>query len=317
MQRVRLESLEPRGWPAPVVTVGNFDGVHRGHQALVAAAVLGARSTGGVSVVLTFDPHPSRVLSPDRAPEALMTVDQKEELLSRLGVDRLALLPFTTEISRLAPEEFARRVLQRALGARRVVVGSNFRFGRGRAGDIALLRRLGDELGFEAQAVEPVWHEGAPISSTRIREALARGAVGAARELLGRAFFVDGEVVLGDGRGKLLGVPTANLALRNETLPRPGVYAATCRLLPAGGPRAAVVNLGRRPTFGGGETTLEAHLLDFSGDLYGAILRVEFQERLRDERRFDGPEALVKQIRDDIEAARAVLGASDGTVEKP
>ncbi len=317
MQRVRLESLEPRGWPAPVVTVGNFDGVHRGHQALLAAAVEGARATGGVSVVLTFDPHPSRVLSPDRAPEALMTADQKEELLARLGVDRLALLPFTAELSRRPPEEFARAVLQGALGARRVVVGSNFRFGQGRAGDIALLRRLGDELTFEVMAVEPVWHEGAPISSTRIREALARGAVAAARELLGRPFFVDGEVVRGDGRGRTLGIPTANLALRNETLPRPGVYAATGRLLPAGGPRAAVVNLGRRPTFGGGETTLEVHLLDFAGDLYGALLRVAFRERLRDERRFDGPEALVKQIRDDIEAARRVLGTDGGVVEKP
>ncbi len=252
MQRVRLNDLEPRGWPAPVVTVGNFDGVHRGHQALVGAAVEGAKAAGGVSVVLTFDPHPSRVLSPDRAPEALVTADQKEELLERLGVDRMALLPFTTELSVLTPPEFAAAVLRHALGARRVVVGTNFRFGRGRSGDVALLRRLGADLGFDVVAVEPVFHEGAPISSTRIREALARGAVEAARDLLGRPFFVDGEVVRGDGRGRTIGIPTANLALRNETLPRPGVYAATARLLPEGGLRAAVVNLGRRPTFGGG-----------------------------------------------------------------
>ncbi len=317
MQRVRLDSLEPRGWPAPVVTVGNFDGIHRGHQALVAAAVEGAQASGGVSVVLTFDPHPSHVLSPDRAPEALMTADQKEELLARLGVDRLALLPFTVELSGKTPRDFADAVLRRALGARRVVVGSNFRFGRGRAGDVPLLRGLGDDLGFDVVAVEPVTHEGAPISSTRIREALARGAVAAARDLLGRPFFVDGDVVRGDGRGRTLGIPTANLALRNETLPRPGVYAATCRVLPAGGPRAAVVNLGRRPTFGGGETTLEAHLLDFDGDLYGAALRVEFRERLRDERRFDGPDSLVKQIREDAEAARRTLAADGVVLEKP
>jgi riboflavin kinase/FMN adenylyltransferase len=174
---------------------------------------------------------------------------------------------------------------------------------------VALLRRLGHELGFDVVPVEPVAHEGAAISSTRIREALARGAVDAARDLLGRPFFVDGDVVRGDGRGRTLGIPTANLALRNDTLPRPGVYAATGRLLPEGEARPAVVNLGRRPTFGGGETTLEAHLLDFSGDLYGSAMRVDFRERLRDERRFDGPEALVKQIRDDIEAARRVLGA--------
>jgi riboflavin kinase/FMN adenylyltransferase len=317
MQRVRLTSLEPLGWPAPVVTVGNFDGVHRGHQALVKAAVEGAQETNGISAVLSFDPHPSHVLSPDRAPEALVTVDQKEELLARLGVDRLVLLPFTVELSRRTPADFAETVLGRALGARRVVVGTNFRFGRGRSGDVALLKRLGSELGFDVVAVEPVFHEGAPISSTRIREALARGAVGGARELLGRPFFVDGDVVHGDGRGRTIGVPTANLALRNETLPRPGVYAATCRILPSGGPRAAVVNLGRRPTFGGGETTLEAHLLDFDRDLYGASLRVEFRERLRDEQRFDGPEALVRQIREDVEAARRALAASGVVLEKP
>jgi riboflavin kinase/FMN adenylyltransferase len=317
MQRVRLNDLEPRGWPFPVVTVGNFDGVHRGHQALVGAAVEGAKASGGVSVVLTFDPHPSRVLSPDRAPEALVTVDQKEELLAGLGVDRLALLPFTVDLSSRNPPDFAAAVLQRALGARRVVVGTNFRFGRGRAGDVALLRRLGEGLGFDVVAVDPVFHEGAPISSTRIREALARGAVEAARDLLGRPFFVDGEVVRGDGRGRTIGIPTANLALRNETLPRPGVYAATCRRLPAAGRRAAVVNLGRRPTFGGGETTLEAHLLDFAGDLYGAVLRVEFRNRLRDEKRFEGPEALVGQIREDVEAARRALAADGVVLEKP
>jgi riboflavin kinase/FMN adenylyltransferase len=317
MQRVRLNDLEPRGWPFPVVTVGNFDGVHRGHQALVGAAVEGAKASGGVSVVLTFDPHPSRVLSPDRAPEALVTADQKEELLAGLGVDRLALLPFTIDLSSRTPPDFAAAVLQRALGARRVVVGTNFRFGRGRAGDVALLRRLGEDLGFDVVAVDPVFHEGAPISSTRIREALARGAVEAARDLLGRPFFVDGEVVRGDGRGRTIGIPTANLALRNETLPRPGVYAATCRPLSSAGRRAAVVNLGRRPTFGGGETTLEAHLLDFSGDLYGAVLRVEFRNRLRDEKRFEGPEALVKQIREDVEAARRALAADGVVLEKP
>jgi riboflavin kinase/FMN adenylyltransferase len=316
MERVRLTDLDPRGWPAPVVTVGNFDGVHRGHQALVGAAVEGAKATGGVSVVLTFDPHPSRVLSPDRAPEALLTVDQKEELLEGLGVDRLALLPFTKELSVLDPPEFASAVLRGALGARRVVVGTNFRFGRGRAGDVALLRRLGANLGFDVVAVEPVFHEGAPISSTRIREALARGAVVAARDLLGRPFFVDGDVVRGDGRGRTIGIPTANLALLNETLPRPGVYAATARILPGGGRRAAVVNLGRRPTFGGGETTLEAHLLDFEGDLYGARLRVEFRDRLRDEKRFEGPEPLVKQIREDVESARRVLAAEGVVLEK-
>jgi riboflavin kinase/FMN adenylyltransferase len=310
MEVVRLDSLEPRGWPEPALAVGNFDGVHRGHQALVALAVRDARAAGGASVVLTFDPHPSRVLSPDRAPASLMTLDQKAEILSGLGVDRLAVLPFTVELSRREPEDFAREVLQRALGARVVVVGSSFRFGRDRAGDLATLRRLGDELGFRVHGLRPVIARGGPISSTRIREALSRGAVDAARDFLGRRFFVEGVVVKGEGRGRLIGIPTANLQVLNEMVPGGGVYACWCRVLGADTPpRPAAVNIGRRPTFGGGLTTVEAHLLDFGGDLYGRTLRLEFQERLREERAFPGAEALVAQIRSDLGEARRVLSA--------
>jgi riboflavin kinase/FMN adenylyltransferase len=310
MEVVRLDSLEPRGWPEAALAVGNFDGVHRGHQALVALAVRDARAAGGTSVVLTFDPHPSRVLSPDRAPASLMTLDQKAEILAGLGVDRLAVLPFTVELSRREPEEFARQVLQRALGARVVVVGSSFRFGRGRAGDLETLKRLGDELGFRVHGLRPVIARGGPISSTRIREALSRGDVNAARDFLGRRFFVDGVVVTGEGRGRQIGIPTANLRVVNETAPGGGVYAGWCRIL--GGDatsRPAAVNIGRRPTFGGSGTTVEAHLLDFEGDLYGRTLRLEFHERLREERTFPGVEALVAQIRSDLGEARRVLTA--------
>ena len=313
MQRLRLETLQPLGWPEPAVTVGNFDGVHRGHQSLVAVAVDEARARGGCSVALTFDPHPSRVLSPDRAPASLMTVDQKAEALSGLALDRLAVLPFTFGLSRETAADFARRVLAEALGARVVVVGEGFRFGRGREGDLALLARLGLDLGFEVRGSPPVMHEGAPISSTRIREALARGAVAAARAMLGRPFFVDGPVVRGAGRGRGLGLPTANVAVVNETLPARGVYAGWCRVLgPPAAPgteraQAAVVNIGHRPTFGGGGLAVEAHLLDFGGDLYGRTLRVLFAERLREERAFDGAEALVRQVRDDIARAREML----------
>jgi riboflavin kinase/FMN adenylyltransferase len=307
MERVWLKALSPHPWPAVAVTVGNFDGVHRGHQALVKEAVAGAPS-GGTVVVLTFDPHPSRVLSPDRAPSSLMTVDQKAEVLGGLGVHKLAVLPFTRELALKTPEAFADEVLRGALGARLVVVGSNFRFGRGREGDVAGLAALGDSLGFEVRGVEPLWHEGAPISSSRVREALARGAVAAAHALLGRAFFVDGTVVRGEGRGRTIGIPTANVATVNETLPRPGVYACRVRT-PDAEERPAVANLGRRPTFDGGTTTLEAHLLDFHGDLYGAPVRVAFLERLRDERRFDGPAALVAQIAADVAEARRLFRA--------
>jgi riboflavin kinase/FMN adenylyltransferase len=310
MEVVRLESLQPRGWPEPALAVGNFDGVHRGHQALVAQAVRDARAASGTAIVLTFDPHPSRVLSPDRAPSSLMTLDQKAEILAGLGVDRLAVLPFTVELSRREPEEFAREVLQRALGARVVVVGSSFRFGRGRSGDLGTLRRLGEELGFRVHGQRPVIARGGPISSTRIREALSRGAVDAARDFLGRRFFVDGVVVKGDGRGRRIGIPTANLELANETVPGGGVYACWCRVLgDDSAPRPAAVNVGRRPTFGGGVMTVEAHVLDYDGDLYGRTLRVEFEERLREERTFPGAEALVAQIRSDIGEARRVLSA--------
>ena len=313
MERVRLDALAPCGWPEPAVTVGNFDGVHLGHQSLAAETVRQARARGGTAVALTFDPHPSRVLSPDRAPSTLMTLDQRAEALAAIGIDRLAVLPFTFELSRESAADFARKVLRDAMGARVVVVGQGFRFGRGREGDLAGLARLGQSLGFEVVGTAPVIHEGAPISSTRIREALARGAVAPARAMLGRRFFVDGTVGTGVGRGRKIGLPTANLAVLNETLPARGVYAAWCRE-PAGGGATrhpAVVNIGHRPTFGAGALSVEAHLLDFEGDLYGRVLRVEFQERLREERTFDGPEALLRQVRDDIGRARRMLDIVD------
>ncbi len=309
MEVVRLSSLAPRGWLRPAVSVGNFDGVHRGHQALVAATLRAAQAQGGSAVVLTFDPHPSRVLSPHRAPQSLMTVEQKAEALSALGIERLAVVPFTPALARKSAEEFARAVLVGAVGASSVVVGTAFRFGRNREGDSARLQELGASLGFTVEAIGPVLHEGLPISSTRIREALARGAVESARELLGRRYFIDGAVKKGAMRGRTLGFPTANLEPENETVPGGGVYACWCRLLGGGepSPRPAVVNVGRRPTFGGGDLHVEAHIFDFEGDLYGRRLRVEFERRLRDERVFSGASALRAQIEEDAALARQVL----------
>jgi len=300
----------PQIGPASVA-VGNFDGVHRGHQALVAAAVARSRATGGAAVVLTFDPHPARVLRPQEAPAALTTLAQKEELVAALGIDRLVVVEFDTRLAALSPEAFAREVLQQALGARHVVVGESFRFGRGREGDPRRLEALGASLGFAVEVVPPLLEGGRAISSSRVREALESGDVGEARTLLGRDYFVDGEVVRGDGRGRTIGVPTANLAPEEQILPANGVYAARCRT-GAGAWHAAAVNVGERPTFGGGRVRLEAHLLDFEGDLYGARLRVAFHERLRGEQRFDGKDALVAQIRRDIEAVRARLPPPGG-----
>jgi riboflavin kinase/FMN adenylyltransferase len=287
-----------------VVALGNFDGVHRGHQALVALVVA---DRSAPSAVLTFDPHPARVLNPAQAPSALMTLDQKAEALEALGVERLVVVPFTPAFARTSAEDFARVVLRGTLGALRVVVGEGFRFGHGRSGDVAALAAAGGRLGFVVRSLPPVLEGGAPISSSRIRELLTRGEVEGAARLLGRSYAVDGTVVPGAGRGRGLGIPTANLAVQNETLPAEGVYA--CRFLLRGeaGGRAAVANLGRRPTFGGGLPALEAHLLDFAGDLYGREARVEFVERLRGERAFPDAAALVQQVRRDAEAARAVL----------
>jgi len=311
METVRIGTLAPLGWPPPAVTVGNFDGVHRGHQALVSAAVARAGALRGPAVVLTFDPHPARVLRPAHAPAALTTLAQKEELLAGLGVDRLAVLPFDAELARLSPEEFARAVLRDTLGARDVVVGESFRFGHRREGDARTLVELGAKLGFDVHAIPAVLAGGRPVSSSRARSELAHGHAAAAAALLGRAYFVDAAVVRGVGRGRTIGVPTANLASENEILPAPGVYAGYCRV-PGGESWPAVVNRGRRPTFGGGDLFLEAHLLGFDGDLYGAPVRLSFHERLRDEERFPSKEALVARIREDIAHARKLLSAAGG-----
>jgi riboflavin kinase / FMN adenylyltransferase len=310
MEVVRLDAASAPGWPRPAVAVGNFDGVHRGHQALVASAVSAADANGGTAVVLTFDPHPARVLGREGAPTALMTLGQKAATLARLGLHALAVLPFTPEVAAATPDEFAAAVLHRALGAEAIVVGANFRFGRARAGDVGALRRLGDSLGFRVVEVPPVMVLGERVSSSRVREALARGDAQGAALLLGRPHCVEGPVVAGEGRGRTIGVPTANVQPVNETLPALGVYAAWCWTAPDVPAAAAVVNVGRRPTFGGGDVSVEAHLLDFAGDLYGRILSVSFVSRIREERRFPGPEALVARIAEDIRAAREVLAGA-------
>jgi riboflavin kinase / FMN adenylyltransferase len=309
MDVVRIDPQRPVRWPNPVVAVGNLDGVHRGHQALVAATVGEARRRAGTAVVLTFDPHPARVLAPERAPSALTTLDQKAEVLATLGLDRLAVLPFTADVARLLADQFVRDVLGTGLGARVVVVGASFRFGQGRTGDTALLELLGRRLGFDVLTLEPVLLDGAPVSSTRVREALDAGAVEEAARLLGRLHFVDGTVVKGDGRGRTLGFPTANLEPLNETLPGNGVYACWARLPGEPAPRKAAVNVGRRPTFDGEGVTVEAHLIDYAGDLYGRALRLEFEKRLRPERKFEDLEALKAQIEADLAQARGLLRA--------
>jgi riboflavin kinase / FMN adenylyltransferase len=306
MRVEQLEAMEPGRWPSPAVTIGNFDGVHRGHQALIGAAVARARASGGASIALTFDPHPARLLSPAQAPVSLMTLEQRAEIMGGLGIDHVVALAFDRRLSRMDARTFSVEVLGRALGADTVVVGESFRFGRDRSGDVAVLRALGTSVGFGVIAVAAVVLEGRAISSSRVREALASGEVAQAAALLGRRFFLDGRVVAGDGRGKAIGVPTANLESTNETLPAFGVYA--CWLSVEGRtPLPAVVNVGRRPTFGGGAAVVEAHVLDWQGDLYGRRVRLEFEGRLREERRFPDTGALLAQIQADVGQARTIL----------
>ena len=287
-----------------VVTPGNHDGVHLGHRALLAAARAMAAREGLEVVAMTFDPHPATVLAPERAPARLTTIERRQELLLGAGADRVDVVRFDRTFASLSAEEFVEARLAGALRARGVVVGPDFRFGRGRAGDTEGLRALGRHHGFQVISVEPVVIDGEVVSSTRVRALIGEGDVRTAARLLGRAHDVDGRVVRGDGRGRSIGVPTANLDCDPVLVPKDGVYAVVVKvgdeLLPG------VANLGVRPTFAAGRS-VEVHLLDVERDLYDARLRVAFVERLRGEQRFDGVEALKAQIARDVSAARVIL----------
>ncbi len=284
---------------AIVATVGVFDGLHRGHQAIMSQVVARARELRGMAAVLTFDPHPRRVLDPERAPRLMLTREQKLSLLERLGMDAAVVLPFDRALAAMPAEEFVREVLHRRLGAREIFVGADFRFGRGRAGDFPLLERLGREAGVVAHSVAPVVEDGERISASRIRALLAEGKAREARALLGRPFSLIGTVVHGEGRGGAVLVPTANLAPENEFLPERGVYITATRR-PAG-TILGLTNVGLRPTFGDQRLVVETFLPGFSGDLYGARVELDFLERLRDERKFESTEDLRNQIGRDIE----------------
>ncbi len=293
--------------PHPLATVGNFDGVHLGHQRIFATLRERVEPVGGTVVAITFNPHPQKVLHPDSAPRLIATREQKIRLLGAAGAEVMLDLPFTRELAGLSPEEFVQRTLLRGLAIREIHVGRNFRFGRDRAGDFETLERLGRKHGFAAVPITGVRHGGERISSSRVRKALGAGDVRLAAELLGREEELTGTVVEGDRRGRAIGFPTANLAVDNELIPFTGVYVT--RLVVDGRPLPSVTNIGSRPTFPGAGNAVETHVLGFDGDLYGRRVALRFVERLRDERRFAGREELVDQIRADVEQARQLLGA--------
>lgn len=289
-----------------VVTVGNFDGVHRGHRTLLHRATHAAADAGVRSVAVTFDPHPAAVLHAGDEPARLQTLDDRIDALAATAVDVVLVIPFDHALAALSPADFIAHVLVERLRAVRVVVGANFRFGHRAAGDVVTLVEEGDRRGFTTEAVTLIEHQGTTISSTSIRAAIAAGDVTWATVALGRPFTLTGEVVRGDGRGRSIGVPTANLELPpGLAIPADGVYAGRARF--DGETLEAVTNVGVRPTFGAGRRSVECHLLDGAPDLYGRSLTVSFEHRLRGERSFGSPEALVAQIRTDVTAARTWL----------
>jgi riboflavin kinase/FMN adenylyltransferase len=321
MRVVRRFAVLPAAARGAVLAIGNFDGVHLGHRAVLEAARRRAAVEGALWGALTFEPHPRELLSPESAPARLTPFALKAALIRALGADLLIVLPFDRALAALAPEAFVAEVLAARIGARAVATGVDFRFGHRRAGDVATLARAGARHGIAVEPVEPVEVEGERCSSTAVRSHLEAGRVDRAARLLGRPHEVAGLVRPGDRRGRTLGFPTANLAPRpaRVQLPGAGVYAVTARIAgePGGRWHPAVANLGRRPTFDGEGLRLEVHLLDGEHALYGRRLAVRFLERLREERRFASPAELVEQIARDCAAARRVLGAATLPIESP
>ncbi|HWR98668.1 MAG TPA: riboflavin biosynthesis protein RibF [Candidatus Methanoperedens sp.] len=291
----------------PVVALGKFDGVHRGHAKLLAAVRRLAARVGAPSMAVTFDVHPDALLRPHQVPPVLTTIEEKTAAIAASGVDCLLYLEFTAAFARLSAWEFARDFLAGGVGARMVLAGENFRFGRNRGGDTEMLRRWGPRLGFGFRAVSQATVGGEPVSSTRIRRVIAAGEMRLAAALLGRPYSLEGEVDHGVNRGRALGAPTANLRLPRKLLPPDGVYLAQASI-DGGAPLPALLNLGTSPTFGAGERRLEAHFLRFSGDLYGHRVRVFFERYLRHETRFPDAASLARQIRLDVARAERHFG---------
>ena len=290
------------------LTIGAFDGVHVGHQRLIEEVRAAAARLGGESAVMTFDPHPDRVLHPERGRLYLTTLEQRVALIESLGVEHLLVLRFDHEMAKVPAETFMERV-SRAMDLRELWIGPDFRLGAGGRGTAGVLDQIGRDLRYTVHQVERVRLGDRVVSSTAIREQLGAGRVDEAARLLGRPFAVSGEVVHGDHRGRGIGIPTANIATPAEQfLPADGVYACRAYLPGAARGLPAVANIGARPTFGKQRHTVEAHLLDWSGELYGALLRIDFVGRLRGEQRFDGVDALLAQIHADIAVARDLLG---------
>ena len=289
-----------------MLALGNFDGLHRGHLKIIERVRRGAAEHGGTPMAMTFDPNPSRVVRPDKAPPLLMTKAQRLEAFERAGINAVAVVRFTTELSKWNPETFVREVLVDWLRVSEVWVGANFLFGHDRSGNFSTLRTLGQRYGFRADKIDPVRYKEFVVSSTRVRRLVAEGRMDEAGALLGHQFYIDGRVVPGAHRGKALGFPTANLETDNELLPPNGVYATMTTI--DGIVHPSITNVGVRPTFGDTtKTMIEAYVLGYDGDLYGRSVRLGFVQRLRDERKFEDVDALRAQIEADRRRAERLF----------
>ena len=307
MQVASFPDDAPPRWHNPVLALGNFDGLHRGHMKIIDRVRQRAGERGGTPAAMTFEPHPPRVLRPDKAPSLLMTREQKIEALGRSGMQGVALVTFTRELSLWDPETFVKTVLVDWLHVVEVWVGANFLFGHDRAGTFSVLRTLGMRHGFRAEKIDPVRYKDFVVSSTRVRRLVSEGRVDEAGALLGHHYFIDGDVVAGAGRGREIGVPTANLLTVNELVPPGGVYATLATV--DGVVFPSVTNIGLRPTFGDVTApVIETHLLNVERDLYGRSVRLSFVQRMRDERAFPDVDALRAQIDADVRSARRLFG---------
>ncbi|WP_327144948.1 bifunctional riboflavin kinase/FAD synthetase [Nocardia sp. NBC_01327] len=317
MQRWRSLDEMPAEWGRCVLTIGVFDGVHRGHAQLISRAVKSAAVRGVPSVLMTFDPHPVDVVRPGSHPPQLSTLHRRAELVEELGIDVFLVMPFTKDFMKLTPEQYVEQLLVDKLHVSEVVVGDNFTFGKQAAGTVDTMRELGTRFGFDVDGVQLLGEHAVTFSSTYIRACLSEGDVAAAAEALGRPHRVEGVVVHGDGRGKGLGFPTANVApTMHGAIPADGVYAGWFSVLDAPGERRmAAISVGTNPTFDGRTRTVEPHILDFDGDLYEKHVAVDFVEQLRGMRKFESIEELVEAIGRDVEQTRKVLSAAGAVAE--
>ncbi len=305
MQIIReLDQLNEK-FPYPVVTLGNYDGVHLGHQKIFQQVIERARTESGTSIIFTFEPHPRMVLSPSNCPPLLNTFRRKMELFESFGIDVVICAHFTREFAAIPPEGFVQRYLVDKIGVREIFVGYDYAFGRGKQGTTEALARMGQEYGFKLTVVPAYIMDDEVVSTTRLRGLVREGRIEEAARLLGRSYATEGTVVGGDHRGKSLGFPTANLQSHNQIFPKRGVYAVQVET--GGRLMDGVLNIGTHPTFGEGKVTLEVHIIDFHKEIYGQFVRVLYRKRLRDEIHFSSKETLIRQIRSDIDHARKIL----------